>query len=182
MIGTVTERVRKLRDDALDIARDSLDHDIRVFKGLSDVAVQLTDLIRQSSITEPAIAVGRPASTPPETSPLTESMGGEYGFELVDQSTSAPERIPISAKYRGVTHKALLDTSRISDDGRGKGKCVWFRSEWMTASGSARSITHNAVNGWNNFWRYKRDDDSEGPIAEIRDQQMQPDQEDDVPW
>ena len=177
---SITERVRRLRKDTLEIARDSLDHNIRVYRGLSDVAVQLTDVIKQSDITEASAAVIQPVSIPPETSPPTEPRGDEYESEAVDPPTPASERISISARYGGVTHKALLDTSRISDGGRGK--CVWLRGEWMTASGAAGNITRSQVNGWQNFWRYKRNDGSEGSIAEIRDQQVQSGQENDVPW
>ena len=181
MPDSITERIRRLRKDALEIAENSLDHhDVRVYRGLSDVAVRLTDLIQQSDITESPATVSQPTYTPPETTTLTESEGDSYESEAIGQPTHASQRITISARYGRVTHKALLDISRIS--GGGRGKCVWYKGEWMTTSGAAGRITGNAINGWQNFWRYKRDNGLEGPVSEIRDALLRSDHQDDVPW
>ena len=158
MTDNITERVRVLRQDTLEIARDSLDHDIRVYRLLSDVAVRLTDIIQQNGATESPVMVSQTASIAPETPTTTKD-------ERVSSRT-----IPISARYKGVTYQAQLDASRIS--GAGRGKCVYFQGQWMTVSGAAGRLTSNAVNGWLNFWRYRRDSDVEAPIAEIRDRQL----------
>ena len=173
MTNSITERVRTLRKDTLEIAEDSLDHDIRVYQGLSDVAVRLTDLIQQSEVTESLALVNQPGSIPPETPMTTRAERVGYESGPASQLTHSSRTIPIYARYGGVTYQAQLDTSRIS--GGGRGKCVYFEDQWMTTSGAAGRVTSNAVNGWLNFWRYNRDNGSEAPIAEIRDRQLRSD-------
>ena len=49
MTDSIIERIQRLRKDTLEIAKDSLDYDLRAYRVLSDVAVRLTDIIKQNS-------------------------------------------------------------------------------------------------------------------------------------
>ena len=160
MIG-LTERIQRLRQDTLDIARDSLDHDIRAYRVLSHVAVRLTDIIQQNGTSESPVSADGLVPKSPDAAVTALN-------ERISSST-----IPIYARYRGVTHHAKLDPSRISSTGRGD--CVLFEGQWMSVSGSVREITSTSVNGWVQFWRYRRDNGVEAQIDEIRKRQLRSD-------
>lgn len=173
-IDSIVKRIRGLRDQTLETAAESLRaNDERRYRGLSDIAVRLTALIPVSDLPDDTVAADRPIPAPPSV--IQERVESEYESVLRPMSTSTTE---IFAKRRGVTYKAELDTSRISSGGRGE--CVLYQGQWMTASGAAGEITGTAVNGWQNFWRFRRQDGSEGPIQELRDRQQRTDA--DVPW
>ena len=152
MTDSIIERIQRLRKDTLEIAKDSLDYDLRAYRVLSDVAVRLTDIIKQNSTTESVTAVSQP-------NPIAYEPSKTIMHERV-----SPGTIGIKAKYKGVTYQALLDPSRINS---GLEECIYFEGDWRTASGSAMRVATSNVNGWN-FWRYKRDDGSEGRLSEIR--------------
>ena len=130
------KRFRGLRQDALDLASEYLDHDIRAYHALSDVAVRLTDFIQENGSTPSIVTDSRPTRL-----------------------------VKIYATCKGVPYEAQLDTSRISDTGRGD--CVLFDGQYMSASAAAMKIASSQVNGWE-FWRYERDNGTEGRIKELR--------------
>ena len=174
-IDSIVKRIRELREQTLETAAESLRaNDERIYRGLSDVAVRLTALIPSTDVDSHATTVKRPAPV----STLTIREGDKSEYESMNQPVSASPTIPIFARRGGVTYEAELDTSRISSGGRGA--CVRYESQWMTTSKAAGRITGNAVNGWQNFWRYERSDGSNGPIQELRDRQQR--SEVDVPW
>lgn len=76
------------------------------------------------------------------------------------------QRIRIFKLYKGQSYEAVIDPSRIQPDGRGK--CVLLNGNWLSASGSVFQITHTAVDGWINFWRYRNNAGVERPIDDIR--------------
>ena len=152
MSESMKERILQLRMDALDIARESLDHDVRIYRGLSDVAVRLTDIIQQNGATESPTMMGAP-----------DHIVTGNGATIEDDSALL-QTIPIYRKYRGVRYQAQLDPSRIKN---GREDCIYFEGEWRTPSGSAMRFTRSNTNGWT-FWRYKRDNGEEAPIHEIR--------------
>ena len=176
-IDILTKRIRDLRERVLDTAAESLRaNDERKYRGLSDVAVRLTALIPSDDAANQTTAVNQPA---PESA-LTVREKAKAEYESVSQPVSASQTIPIFARRRGVTYEAELDTSRISDGGRGA--CVWYEGQWMTTSKAADRITGTAVNGWRNFWRYERSDGSKGPIQELRNRQSHSNDADSVSW
>ena len=152
MTDNITERIRRLRKDTMEIAQDSLDHDLRAYHVLTDVAIRLTDIIKQSGVTESTVIKGRPSSLASEADAIT-------GDESVSSRTTV-----IYARYKGVYYQAQLDSYRISI---GVEECVYYEGDWRTASGAAMRVARSNVNGWN-FWRYKRDNGSEGRIAELK--------------
>ena len=156
MNNTIVERVMQLRKDALQIAQDSLDHDIRVYRVLSDVAVRLTDIVQQNDTSELQMSGSQSASTVSKT-PI-----------IADKGSS--RTIQIHGEHKGISYHALLDPSRISSSRRGR--CVYFEGLWMTASAAAGRVTSTSVNGWKQFWRYNRDNGVEAPIHEIRELQL----------
>ncbi len=146
----VTERIQRLQDDTLEIARDVLNDDIDTYKVLSDIAMQLA-------------RINQPNGTP-ELSGLNERT-------FIERNTTRdenvlPNTVPIFARYGAKTHHATLDTSRITRNGRGK--CVDFEGRWMTVSAAAGEVTGTSVNGWRQFWLYNRHNGIEAPIDEIR--------------
>ena len=80
------------------------------------------------------------------------------------QVPSAPELIPIFARYKGQKYDAQWDRSRING---GRGHCVLFRGQWVTPSAAATSISRTPVNGWR-FWKYSRSNNTSGIIDELR--------------
>jgi hypothetical protein len=131
-------RARTLRDQAWELARDSLDQgEVQLYGVLEELVRQLTGLIAPSSV-------------------------GENG-----SSGSKSALVPIHKRYNGVLHRAELDRSRIN--GR-SGHCILLAGQWMTVSGAYQYATKRGgsnQNGWL-FWRYLRDDGTEGQIDEFR--------------
>lgn len=75
--------------------------------------------------------------------------------------------IRIFAKYRGETHDAEFEQTRMSGS---RGRCVKYNGEWLAASAAAMKITDPIVtNGWQ-FWKYHREDGSERLIDDFREQ------------
>ncbi len=171
--SNVIERIRNIRKQVLSVAEESLDaNDENTYRGLSEVALQLTSLIPLDNDSTAKSATDQLVSA----SPVAVRERTEARYEAVSQKLDATS---ISVVYGGLRHRAELDTTRISSGGRGK--CVQYEGEWMTASGAAGLITGGAVNGWR-FWQYRRANGTEGPIQEIRDRYLQSDEYDDVPW
>ena len=131
-------RLLQLREDVWQLARDSLDsREPQIYRTLVDFAERLTSL----------------ASTHIPTSLLgTESTNVVAPTELR----------PIFVRYKGENYDARLDSARING---GRGKCVLFQSEWLTASRAANRITGTSVNGWR-FWKARLDN---GKIITIED-------------
>ena len=80
------------------------------------------------------------------------------------QRESDPGPLEIFVRYKGERYEAEYDAKRLNG---GRGRCVYFKSEWLTASLAARLITHTQVNGWR-FWKYLRTDGTAGAIEELR--------------
>ena len=149
----LTDRIRRLRQDALVLASECLDNDIRAYHALSDVAVRLTEVIQENSGTPSIVTDSRSTSVALKTA---KSFGNE---------ADSLRTIPIHAIYKGVTYKAQLDTSRIG--GTGRGDCVLFDGQYMSPSAAAMNVASGQVNGWL-FWRYRRDNGVEARIKELR--------------
>ncbi len=152
MTDSMLERMRILRDDALEIAKDSLDHDPRMFRVLNDVAERIRNAMHLNGTGVASVVVSQPTLSLPETAMRSTA------------EISSSQIISIYTIYNGVNYQAQLDLSRIS---RGVKECVYFEGDWRTPSGAAMRFTTSNVNGWI-FWRYKRDDGSEGRINEIK--------------
>lgn len=148
----ITVHIEELQRQIMQVASDSVEARDGRARDLFDIALRLRDLV--------------PSPENQASSPT----------EKISATTSST--IQIFASYGGKPRKAELDTQRISSGGRGK--CVLFQGQWMTASGAAGEITGTAVNGWQNFWRFRRQDGSEGPIQELRDRRLR--SEVDVTW
>ncbi len=162
MPSSIVERIQRLRADVLEIAKDSIDDNVRVFRGLSDVAVRLTDLIDNGEL---PVTATQPLSALAETRtpPLAEKARHES--ESVIQPPNSRQIIPIYHNYKGVIYEAELDVSLISP--YQQTKCVWFRGELMRPSQAAMRISVSSANGWL-FWRY-RDNGRELSINAIRE-------------
>ena len=156
MNENIVERVLQLRKDALQIAQDSLDHDIRVYRVLSDVAVRLTEIVQQNGTSELQLS-------------RDQSLSAVSATRIIADEGSS-WTIPIHGKHKGVSYHAQIDPSRISSTGQGR--CVFFEGQWMTVSAAAGKVTSTSVNGWKQFWRYNRDNGVEAPIDEIRKLQL----------
>ncbi len=176
----LTKRIQDLREQVLDTAADCLRaSDERRYRGLSDVALRLTALIPQGDTVASRTAVSEGTSASHAVPLLDKSEDIRSGSEETSQTMPANNTTPIFARRGRVTYEAELDPSRIS--GGGRGPCVQYEGQWMTTSKAAGRITGTAVNGWQNFWKYTRDDQSEGPIQELRDRQLRS-AEENIPW
>ena len=140
----ITGHIEELQRQIMQVASDCVEARDGRARDLFDIALRLRELVPGPEA---------------QASSLTEKM-----------SATTSSTIQIFARYGGKTRKAELDTQRISSGGRGK--CVLYQGQWMTTSGAAGEITGTAVNGWQNFWTYRRQDGSEGPIQELRDRRL----------
>ncbi len=177
--GNVIERIRDIREQILNVAAESLrENDERIYRGLSDVAVRITALIPPDNVVDRSADTNQSVPISHDVTPLVVRDSSDVEYETGSESTPTSGTTPIFAIYRGRIYEAELDPRRIS--GGGRGECVLYEGRWMTTSGAARRITGTAVNGWQNFWRFRLDG-REFPIQEIRDRQFQ-DAYDSVPW
>lgn len=85
-------------------------------------------------------------------------------FHDLPEPEPIPEEIEIFARYKGEMHKAVFNRSRANG---GRGECVFYDGDWMTASRAAHLITHNNVNGWR-FWKYSGADGKVVLLERIR--------------
>lgn len=174
------ERIIEITDQVLDLARDSLAvGDVAKFSKLNEVAVTLAELAPSDGETAQVSGLVHTADDTELVAPATQVQPPSF-------SSSDYNMVSIFAKYNSESYEAELDVSHITSTG--SGKCIWFRGQWMTTSGSAGRITGGAVNGWR-FWRYQRPDGSEGRIDEIRKSvinrihsENDSDDESNVPW
>ena len=138
--GELTPKLKELRDEAWQLARESLDEgDSHAYRTLVDMTERLTKLMVSS-----------------------DTRAGTSDSDI--PTTSVGNSTPIFALYKGQKYDAQLDPSRISG---GRGRCVLLQGEWMTTSKAATSITGTSVNGWV-FWKYYRDGGTIGRIEERR--------------
>ena len=174
--SSTIEQIRDIRERVLKVAAESLNvNDENTYRGLSEVALKLTALIPlDNGATARVVAEQSPSASHCPSVVIRERAESKY------ETTSRQSGItPIAVVHGGRRYRAELDTTRISSGGRGK--CVLYEGEWMTTSGAAGHITGGSHNGWR-FWQYRRTNGIEGPIQEIRDQYLQSDEYDNVPW
>jgi hypothetical protein len=147
----LTERIYTLRQQASSLAQDCLTAgELEAFQELNRFIVDLTRFAQR-------LPNGDHLPTPGH--PVDKGAGGA-GTPLLGQ------RIRIFKRYKGQVYEAEIDQSRIQQDGRGK--CVLLNGNWLSASGSVFQITHTAVDGWVNFWRYQTYAGDERPIDDFR--------------
>ena len=142
--------IRKLRQDVLALAGELLDHDIRGYRALSHVAERLTVIMQEDGGAQSNAGDSQPTSDAPKP---------------VGDAAVSPSIVKIHAKYKGVSYEAKLDTSRINYKGRGN--CVCYKGQWMSASAAAMKVKPSQTNGWR-FWRYRRDNGMEALIEELK--------------
>ena len=97
------------------------------------------------------------------------SLGGKDGYTNSShldgvESESESGLVSIFDRFKGDRHEARFNGNRVNG---GRGNCVFFRGQWLTASAAARLITNTQINGWR-FWRYLRGDGTMGVIEELR--------------
>lgn len=134
------DRIRSLRDDAWEVARMALDSQrTHAYRSLTSIVEQLSTL----------------AGT---------TIGEQGSADAPDTGESSDLNLPVFARYKGTTHAAVLNRGRVNG---GRGACIWFRDDWLTASAAATAITNTSVNGWR-FWSYRRPDGSTAIIDGLR--------------
>ena len=170
--NSITERIGEVRNEALNLAAESLRaNDQSKSEALFDIAVRLQALISTDSVDDDhGTDVDQSTLASQSTPASTRNQEVRHKSGTLSQHTLPSPLARIFAMRSGVRYEAELDTSRIS--GGGQGACVKFRDGWMTTSKAANSITGTQVNGWQNFWRYRRPDGTEGPIQELREQEL----------
>lgn len=170
---TLHKRIAKVRNDVLNLAGESLRANDQIrSEALFDIAVRLQALIPLDDVDDHNATVVEEKSQPTSqvTPSQTKNEGMIYKTRTLRQRAMTSSFTRIFAMRKGETYEAELDTRRISSGGQGA--CVRFRGDWITASKAANSITGTQVNGWQNFWRYHRSDGTNGPIQELREQEL----------
>lgn len=150
-MSDLAERVYTLRQEASSLAQACLTaSELEAFQELNRLIVDLTRIAQRLSDGD-------------------HSPTGDHPVDKGTGSAATPvhgQRLRIFRRYKGQLYEAVIDPSRIQPDGRGK--CVLLNGNWFSASGSVFQITHTAVDGWVNFWRYQNNAGVERPIDEIR--------------
>ncbi len=163
-IDDILGRIRDLRNEVLEVARESINFgEVAMFNKLNEVAVIMTELSSSNggAKLQPGMKEIGGKSIDRQSLAIRTSLGIDPTLR-----SSTSQIIPVFASYRGTRHEGELDTSRIRITGRGE--CIKFGGNWMTPGKATSLINTNRPSGWR-FWRYVRTDGTEGRIQEIRE-------------